>query len=238
MSIVNLLPEDYVTHKAKKRANLICMMLFVTVMIGVSAGAIVSDRKYRRTREVCQRVNQSYDEAGKLIKEMHSLDVTQYYMLKKANLTAALLERVPRSYLLATITKALPKGASLTKFELNTKHIEVSYDSGKSKSKYKIAASKRKSAAEQATKKKMTVTIAVTGLAGTNVEVGQFIAKIERCPLIESTDFIFSQETKIADSVVREFKVILHLKENADVGRQSPDAETAMDRSGTDKRES
>ncbi|MCD4699093.1 MAG: hypothetical protein K8R91_00775 [Phycisphaerae bacterium] len=238
MSIVNLLPEDYVTHQAQKRANLMCLLLFVTVMIGLSSAAIVSERKYRRTREVCERVNQSYEDAGKLIKEMQALDVTRHHMLKKANLTATLLERVPRSYLLATITKALPKGASLTKFELSTKYTKVSNASNKPKSKYKVAADKKKPATKQATKKKMKVAIAVTGLARTDVEVGRFIATMERCPLIKSAEFVFSKEEKVEDSIVREFEVILHLKENADVRCQSPGAETVTVRSGTDKRES
>ncbi len=238
MSIVNLLPEDYVTRQSQKRANLMCLLLFATVMIGLAAAAVVSERKYRRTREVCERVNQSYDEAGRLIKQMQALDVTRHQMLEKANLTAALLERVPRSYILATITQALPKGASLTKFELSTKHITDSYTSNKPKSKYEIAAAKNKPDSEQSTKKKMKVAITVTGLAGTDVEVGRFISTMDRCPLIESVDLVFSQEKKIEDSVVREFEVVLHLKDDADVRHQSPGAETAVDMSGTDKRES
>ena len=118
MSLVNLLPEDYITHQRQKHANLMCLLLFVTVMIGLAGAALVSERKYQRTREVCERVDKSYEEAGKLIEQMQEQDVTRNSMLQKATLTAALLERVPRSYLLATITKALPKGASLTKFEL------------------------------------------------------------------------------------------------------------------------
>ncbi len=240
MSIVNQLPEDYVAHQSQKRANLMCLLLFAVVMIGLAAAAVVSERKYRRTREVCERVNQSYDEAAKLIKEMQALDVTRHNMLKKANLTAALLERVPRSYILATITQALPKGASLTKFELSTKHIADSSTStsNKPKSKYEAAAAKNKPVPEQTAKKKTKVAITITGLAGTDVEVGRFISAMDRCPLIESVDLVFSQEKKIEDSVVREFEVVLHLKDDADVRRQSPDVETAVGRSGTDKRES
>ncbi|MDY7011426.1 MAG: PilN domain-containing protein [Planctomycetota bacterium] len=238
MSIVNLLPEDYVAHQAQKRANLMCLLLFVTVMVGLSSAAIVSERRYRRTCEVCERVNRSYEDAGKFIKEMQALDVTRHQMLKKAGLTAALLERVPRSYLLATITKALPKGTSLTKLELSTKYAKTSDASNKPKSKYKIAAGKNKPAPEKTLKKKVDVAVTVTGLAETNVEVGQFIAEMERCPLIKSAEFVFSQEEKVTDSVVREFEVILYLKEDADVRHQSPGTETATVRNDTDKGES
>ncbi len=236
MSIVNLLPEDYIAHQAQKRANLMCLLLFVTVVIGLVAATAVSERKHKRTREVCERVNQSYDGAGKLIKQMQALDVTRHNMLKKANLTATLLERVPRSYLLAVITKALPKGASLTEFELRTRRAKASSVSPKSKSKYKKAAAKKKSASKKPAK--MEVAIAITGLAGTNVQVGQFIATVEQCPLIKSVDFIFSKEKKVKESIMREFVIILYLKDSADVRGQSPDAEAAADTGGEDKRES
>lgn len=236
MSTMNLLPEDYVAHQAQKRANLMCLSLFAVVIVGLAAAAIVSERKHRRTSEVCERVNQSYDEAGKLIRQMQSLDITREEMFKRANVTAALLERIPRSYLLAAVTNALPKGASLTKFELRTKCTESSVASQKPKSKNETAANGKSPAPK--TVKKMEVSIAVAGLANTDVEVGRFIATMDRCELIESVDLVFSQEKTVKDSVVREFEVILYLKENADVRSQQPNAEAAAEAGGADERES
>ena len=237
MSFVNLLPEDYVVRQKQKRANLMCLLLFVTVMIGLVGAAVVSERKHQRTREVCERVDKSYEEAGKLIQQMQELDATRHKMLQKANLTATLLERVPRSYLLATITKALPKGASLTDFELRTKLARKPKASRKKKSKFdKIADAKKKAASK--TPKKVKVEIVVTGLTGTNVEVGRFIATMERCPQIESVSFIFSQEKEINESIMREFEVILHLKDNADVRDQPVAAEATSNTDGINKRES
>ena len=236
MSLVNLLPEDYIIHRRQKRTNLMCLLLFVAVLIGLAGAALVSERKHQRTREVCKRVDKSYEEAGKLIGQMHEQDVTRHKMLQKATLTAALLERVPRSYLLATITKALPRDASLTNFKLRTKLAKSPGTSGKKKSKFDKAAAKKKS--DQETQKKVEIEIIVKGLAGTNLEVGRFIAAMERCPQIKSVNFIFSQEKIIKESIMREFEVILHLKDNAYVQDQPVAAEASPNTGDTNKRES
>ena len=237
MSLVSLLPEDYVAHQRQKRANLMCLLLFGIVMVGLVGAAVVSERKHQRTREVCERVDKSYEEAGKLIQQMQELDITRHGMLQKANLTAALLEHVPRSYLLATITKALPKDASLTDLELRTKLIKSPGTPRGKKTKFdKVSGAKNKSASK--TSRRVKVEIIVTGLAGTNVEVGQFINAMEQCPQIESVNFIFSKEEKINESIMHEFEVILHLKDNADVQDQPVTAEATSNTGDTNKRES
>ena len=55
-----------------------------------------------------------------IIAKMEQLANTKSQVIAKAQMAADLLERVPRSYLLASITNALPKGASLTQLELKT----------------------------------------------------------------------------------------------------------------------
>ncbi|MCK4627176.1 MAG: PilN domain-containing protein [Phycisphaerae bacterium] len=237
MSLVSLLPEDYVAHKRQKRANLMCLLLFGIVMVGLVAAAVVSERKHGRTREVCKKVDESYEEAGKLIQQMRELDVTRHKMLQKANRTAALLERVPRSYLLATITNALPKGASLTEFKLRTKIPKSPNTSGKKKTKFgKVAAAKKESVPEA--EKKMKIEITVTGLAGTDVEVGTFISTMGQCPLIKSVELVFSKKTKVEECVMREFKVVLQMKDDADVRNQPVADEAVSDTGDTNKKES
>lgn len=219
MSLVNLLPEDYVARRAQKRANRLCALLFGVVMTGVVAAAVVSEQGHRRTRQVCDRVNLSYADAAKLIRQMQELEATKQEMLKKAKLTAGLLERVPRSYILATITNALPDGGSLTQFELTTKRRRAPDASGKKKpkSRYDVAAAKHKATPTKLTK--VETTIIITGLAGTDVEVGQFIATMDRCPLIEDVVLVYTEEKKVKDTLARKFQVILYLKDDADVRR-------------------
>jgi len=119
MSTINLLPEDYQQRRSQHRANVICMMLFGIVISSVGGAALVSERAGQNTRAVCERINTSYAEAAKLIDEMHHLEAKKRKMLQKAELSAALMERLPRSYVLAMVTNALPEGASLTSLKMS-----------------------------------------------------------------------------------------------------------------------
>jgi len=217
MSLVNLLPEDYVARQAQKRANVFCTVLFAVVMAGVVAAAVVSERQYRNTRLVSERVNQAYAEAADLIKQLRQLENTRQKLLAKAKLTAGLLERVPRSYLLATVTNALPEGASLTRFELRTRRQVTVRRAPAAKTRYQAAAAKRAAKAKVKATGGMSVQLTVVGLAATDVQVARFIAAMARCPLMETVDLVYSQQKKRGNAIVREFRVDLQLKPDADV---------------------
>ena len=214
MSYVNLLPEDYLARQMQKRANLFCAVLFCVVMVAVLSAAVASERNHSQTRQVNERVNESYAEAGKLIRQLQDLEATKERMLKKANLTAGLLERVPRSHLLAAVTNALPQGASLKKFELSTKRHETTVVSKAGTSRYEVAAGKAK---KVRTASRMEISLTVTGLAWTDVQVARFIAEMARCPLMETVDLVYSQEKEVQGTVAREFEVVMKLKTDADV---------------------
>jgi len=216
MSFVNMLPEDYVARQAQRRANVVCLVLFVAVMTTVLAAAFVSQRSLQNTTEVWERVNNSYAEAGKLIQQMQSLQAVRQRMFKKANLTAGLLERVPRSYLLAMVTAALPEGGSLREFKLTTKRKQARVVTAKTKkTQYGEAAAKR--AAQAKSDSDLEVTMTVRGLAATDLEVARFMANMARCPLMEAVEIAYSEQKKFMDVVVRDFEVVMRLKPNADV---------------------
>ena len=113
MTLINLLPEDYIRRKRAQRSNRLCLVLFVVVMAGVLAAAVVSQRCRDNTQSVLDRVDSEYLQATSMMTELGQLQAQKQMMLEKAKSTSALLERVPRSYLLAEITNSLPAGVSL-----------------------------------------------------------------------------------------------------------------------------
>ena len=213
MSSVNLLPEDYIAWRKQKRASLLCAVLFAVVMIGVLSAAVVSQQSRQHTREVRDRVDQAYQDAQKLITQLQQLESWRGQMLKKAVLTASLQETVLRSYLLATVTKALPPGGSILKFELIAKHTKILRSPKGANTRYRRSSAKRGSRAEQLTRLETTIT--VTGLAGTDVEVAKFIAAMARERLMASVDLVYSQEKEIDKVIVREFQVTMRLRPDA-----------------------
>ncbi len=225
MSYINLLPEDYLARQAQKRANLLCAVLFGLVMAGVLTATLVSARSQKRTCQVSERVNEAYADANKLIRQLQELEGVRQRLVKKADMTAELLERVPRSYLLATVTNALPAGGSLTCFKLSSKRDNTTVIRKASSTRYDAAAARKK----VQTSTRMDVALTVTGLAGTDVEVARFIAQMARCPLMETVDLVYSEEKKVQDVMVREFQVVMRLKGEADV-RGAFGRDVALDR--------
>ena len=228
MSLVNLLPEDYVARRMQKRATLMCLALFVAVMIGVLSAAGIAERRHQRTEQVSREVNQQYNDAAVLIQQMQNLESIKNRMLQKANRTVALLEHVPRSYILAIITNALPEGASIKEFDLLTEPVKSSPSYEAAKSRYQAISGKPTPTKPINTK----VSIVVTGFAGTDIEVARFLTAMAKCPLIETVDLIYSQQREVNDVMAREFQVILHIRNDADVINLStnpPDRQSVID---------
>jgi len=208
MSLINLLPDDYLQKRAQQRANILCAVMFAIVMAAVGAAAVVSERNTRCTEEVRDQVNASYAEAARMLQQMRELEGQKRTMVQKAQATGSLLERVPRSFLLATITQALPENASLTSLDL-TAQMTVSGPSQ--------ARSKFNGIAGRSQPQDVVMVAEVVGLAGTDVEVARFIANLLRNPLLNAVDLVFSQEKKFKETTVREFKVKMEIRNNIDV---------------------
>lgn len=223
MSLVNLLPDDYMARRAQKRSNLLCAGLFCVVMSGVLTAAGVSEARYRNTRDVSERVNTAYADAQKLIEQLRTLEAAKQKMVAKADLTAHLLERAPRSYLMATVTNALPPGASLREFVLKCERKETTVVVGKGKTQFDAAAKRKKAESES----HLEISIVVTGMAATDVEVARFIAAMARCPMMDTVDLVYSQEKEFNKCTIREFQVVLTLRRGADVRDAAEDSTVA-----------
>jgi Tfp pilus assembly protein PilN len=215
MSLINLLPDDYLRRQVQKRTNRLCMILFGVVMAAVLTAAGISEKSYRNTREVCQRVNDSYAEAEKNIQQLQELEVIRSKMYDKATRTSSLLEKMPRSNIVAALTNALPEGASLVKVELKVTRGAVIT----SKVINKYEAEKAKAAAAAGKDQPKVVTLTVTGMAHTDVEVARFITCMAQCPMVDTPDLVYSQEKKISDVTVREFQVVMRVRLEPEAAR-------------------
>jgi Tfp pilus assembly protein PilN len=212
MSTINLLPEDYLQRRRQHRGNMICTVLFGVVIVSICAAAVVREQSIRRTREVCDRMSAAYADAAKLIDEVHHLEKQKANMLDKAKRSASLMERMPRSYLLAMLTNALPKGASLKSVRMV---IQVVGEGEGDKSKTKAAAIKAP-AAQKAPQ--LVMALSITGKATTDVQVARFIARLAAHPLTDVVDLSYSKESKDPqDKGTREFQLSVILKPDTDV---------------------
>jgi len=215
--MVNLLPEDYVQRRSQHRANLICMVLFAVAAGSVAAASLVSERTSRNTREVCERINKSYTDAAKLIDEVHQLEAQKRKMLEKAKLSASLMEQLPRSYVLAMVTNALPRGASLVTLEMDVRTIRTAADAArKPRTKFATVAQARIVKKGPPPPPTLAVVLNIKGKASTDVQVARFIAKLAKHELTEMVDLSYSKESPEKGKWAREFRLVARMKPNAD----------------------
>ena len=225
MSIINLLPEDYLRNRARKRANVLCLVLFAVVMTGVMAASAVTDQSSRNTRKVCEQVNDSYAEAARLIDQVNRLRDQKGTLLGKAEQASALQERVPRSFILGPLTNALPERASLTSIRLESRMADA-----ERMSKFDAVSAQRGGKVPT-----LMVDLVVTGQAATDVDVARFIANLARSPLLVNVDLNYSEERTANNNPIREFQVKMEVKPGLDVldviglpGEKTPAAAKAL----------
>ena len=219
MSTINLLPQGYTRRRIQHRASLVCIGLFGIVMLCVLGGVAASKNRISNTQIVLDRINADYLEATKKFEEMQELQQRKKELMNKAETTGSLLERIPRSTILAVVTNARTNGVCLKQFYLSTKRVMVAVTNDKVKAKSaKFAAKKKrkKGKGKKLEKAQQNVTLEILGWARTDIEVGQFINNLNQCPLINSVELAFSKQEEIDDILVRSFRVDIKINSAAD----------------------
>src|SRR5690348_12532484 len=99
---LSFLPEDYLERKARRRANILCGALSVVVMGTIGTAFYLSERSMRGLDEELAKVDRRYGEAATDIEAVKRMHAKQRQIVQHAELASALMEKVPRSNLLAT----------------------------------------------------------------------------------------------------------------------------------------
>src|SRR4051812_30418636 len=100
---------------------MICAVLFLITLVCVALAFSTSERSLKDVERQHTSVEQEYTDAAKRIVQVQQMQEKQRTMAHQAELSASLLEKVPRSFILAELTNALPAGVSLTDFTLDAK---------------------------------------------------------------------------------------------------------------------
>lgn len=117
---LSFLPDDYLEQKWKRRANVVCALLALLTAGGVAA-AWSWERKHSAQIEArFAEVDNRYVDAARKIEQVKKMHEQQREVVHHAELAAALVEKVPRSNILAEITNKLPPGVSLLEFTMDS----------------------------------------------------------------------------------------------------------------------
>jgi Tfp pilus assembly protein PilN len=218
---LSFLPDDYLDRKAQRRTNALCALLFMSVMGGIGTVFYLSEQATQRVDAEYARVEEQYLSEAKRIEQVKEMQDKQKRMAHQAEMTASLLERIPRSYILAEITNALPAGVSLLDLTMDSKAKAKPVETGTKKTAYeqrkaaKGAAAAVTAAAPEA--RTYDVTLKLTGMAGTDEHVARFMEKLSLHELFSEVNLPITQEHKQGEDNLRKFQMEMTLNQKAEV---------------------
>ncbi|MEJ2646867.1 MAG: PilN domain-containing protein [Sedimentisphaerales bacterium] len=216
---LNFVPDDYVQNNESRRTNLLYLILLLAVMTALG-GSFVTIKIRQRACGVKEKlVNQRMAQTKETMKKLDELQAKRKEMMKTALTTAELIEPVPRSILLASLTNNLPGGVSLMDLDMVQKEPKRSSSSA-STSKFQAAQSGMN--AEQKSlsiEKNLETHIAIQGLATSDLQVAEYIKRLTVSSLVGDVALVESKEYKVKDSTFRQFKLTAMLKNDVHLSK-------------------
>jgi Tfp pilus assembly protein PilN len=215
---LSFLPEDYLVRKAQHRTNLICATLFI-VMIGAIAVAFTTGERGLRDAEGRHAaIEAQYTDAAKRIAEMKQLQERQTVLARQADLSASLIDRVPRSYMLAEITNRLPAGVSLREMEMTRKKRAAAIDPQQTAfARKKTSKTKPKGPVLPPPPDQYDSVIKLTGVAATDAQVARFVSSLSESELFVDVNLLLSAQLDRSENDLRKFSMEMLISPVADI---------------------
>lgn len=225
---INFVPDDYVQGNESRRTNLVYLVLFAVVMTALGGSFVAIKLRQRACGTNEKAVNARMAEIQEVINQFEQLQGKRKEMMKTALTTAELLEPVPRSVLLASLTNNLPPGVSLVKLNLLQKQSkEGSTTAPPSKgSKYQaaqannVAGQNGQTPGSENPEKLLETHISIEGTAPTDLQVAAYIERLTISSLLTSVALVESKECKIEDNVFRQFKLTALLRKDVHLSKE------------------
>ena len=101
---LSFLPDDYLERKAQRRTNLICAGLFLVTLTAIGGTFHYSERSNREVERNYDKKLKEFTAEAQRIQQADQMQEKQRTMARQAELAASLLEKVPRSFILALCT--------------------------------------------------------------------------------------------------------------------------------------
>ena len=222
------------------------LVLFAVVMAGLGGSFTIIKIRERAINAKEKLVNSKMLQAKEAIKQFEDLQTKRKAMMRTALTTAELLEPVPRSVLLASLTNNLPDGTSLLEVKLVQKEPKGTKRVA-SKNKYATAQDEKTAAGTKVSPEKLLRTyIDIEGIAPSDLQVAAYIERLSSSILLNNVALVESKEHKIKtgsqrqsstsagpETTYRQFKLTAMLRKDVhltkdDISKVRVDCEKSM----------
>ena len=243
---LSFLPDDYLDRKARRRANVLCALGAFLVLSVAGTVFWYTEKLTAAVEKRFAEVDKQYGDAAKRIDKVNQMRQQQQQVVRRAELAASLVEKIPRSNVLAEFTNSLPQGLSLLNIAMESREKAGAPVAAMTAFEAKRAALEGRTAAMPVTAKVYDVFIKIEGVASTDVQVAQFISKLNRSALFRDVNLVVSEEFKVNTQgpgqrtqdteVMRKFQIEMMLNPNAEVMNPvNPNNRTAAVQMGDSK---
>jgi len=226
----SFLPEDYLEKRAERRTNFLALTLFSVVITSVVGAFFVTNRQWSGVRTQQEMINIRYTQAAKDIEQLEQLEEQKERMIAKAEITTALIEKAPRSVLLAELINRMPEELWLLEFELRSKRIDdVASPRARRTQRATRDARAEKDAEEEEPPApqppKFLTTLSMVGVAPSHNEVSNYLASLQDSTLLWSVELVYSEFTMVDNRDLSKFRITAALEPDADARSVQPLAE-------------
>ena len=213
---INFVPDDYIQNSESRRTNLMYLVLFGVVMAALGGSFMTIKIRKRALSAKEKLVDAKLSRAENTIKQLEELRTKRNTMMKTALTTAELLEPIPRSTVLASLTNNLPAGVSLLQVNMVQKKPKQTPTARAAASKYQAAKAGKKATAEATVsqEKLLETRIDIEGIAPSDLQVAAYIELLSNSALLGNIELVESKEQKIEDMTFSQFKLTAMLRKD------------------------
>ena len=221
---INFVPDDYAQSNESRRTNLIYLVLFAVVMTALGGSFVSIKIRQRACRTSEELINARMAEIQEGIKQFEELQTKKRDMMKTAVTTMELLEPVPRSILLASLTNNLPPGVSLSGVNLVQKQSKENTAVAKT-SKYRAAQAHKTGSPQginesENPERLLETHIDIGGIAPSDLQVARYIEQLSDSSLLDNVALVESKEYIHQDNALRQFKLSAMLRKNVHLTKE------------------
>lgn len=216
---VDFVPNDYIQQRESGRTNLVYLFLVAVFILAIFMTFVVIKMRQKVVTSELAALDVKMAETGEQIVQLEKLKIKSKTMMKTMLTTAQLLDPVPKSIMLASLTNNLPATASLLELKLIQKESKQPRVPKAPASQYQ-SAGKVAQKPEMSREKRMETHIAIRGIAPSDIEVALYIARLSESILFDNVELVESKEHKIEKVKFREFKLKAMLKKEIMLTRE------------------
>jgi len=219
----SFLPQDYIARKSDAKANIFLLSFFAIVMGAVVLAFFVTYEQKVELRQHLVSVSAKYNAEAKKIEQLKQLETQRAQIMEKAQVTAALVERVPRWAVNQEIALRMAPTMRLHEFKIKSTRTDPTPPPAKdAPPPVKSLTSKITGAKKEEPKAPVIMAptfrynVTIIGGAKENNDIADFIRSLRESPIFDDVELAYIREGKGDEILPRKFEISAILRSDTD----------------------